>query len=107
MVHEERDCRSYQILMDQAPAYRMEIEVRGQGPAMAITHGGFLGRGGMGLGRGRGQLICYNCGGLEHYAWDCTNPTQISCPYCEKFDHELLDCPMLIARFTKRRQRLL
>ena len=34
---------------------------------------------------------------------DCTIPTQVSCPYCEKFDHELLDCPMLIVQIHKKK----
>lgn len=56
----------------------------------------------MGLGRGRGQLICYNCGGPGHYAQDFINPTRISCPYCEQFDHKLLDCPMLLAQIREK-----
>jgi len=70
------------------------------------VHGGFQGQGrgwgGMGLGGGRGQLICYNCGGPGHYPWDCTNSTQISCPYYEQFDHVLLDCPMLLAKIHEK-----
>ena len=57
----------------------------------------------MGLGRCRGQLICYNYGGPGHYARDCTNPTRVSCPYFDQFDHELLDCPMLIAQIHEKR----
>jgi len=95
------------MLMDHAPTCRMQTEVRGQDPAMAMMRGGFLGRGRgwgrMGLGRGRGQLIYYNCGGPGHYTWDCTNPTRISCPYCEKFDHELLDCPKLITQIRDKK----
>lgn len=72
-----------------------------------IVRGGFQGRsqgrGGMGLGRGRGQLIYYNYGGPGHYAWDCTNPTRISCTYCKQFDHELIDFPTLIAQICEKR----
>ena len=57
----------------------------------------------MGPGRGREKLICYNCGGLGHYAWNCTNPTIVSCPYCEQFDHEMIDCPTLIAHIHEKR----
>ncbi len=56
------------------------------------------GQGGGGLGRGRRQLICYNCEGLGHYAHDCMNPMRPSCLYCTLFDHETKDCPTLIAR---------
>ena len=50
----------------------------------------------MGLGRDRGQIICYNCGGPKHYARNCTNPTRISCWYYDHFDHEAEDFPSLI-----------
>jgi len=56
----------------------------------------------MGLGKGREQLICYNCGGLGHYTHDCTNPMRISCSYCARFDHEVVDCPVLIAQMRKK-----
>lgn len=99
--HEERDCRRYQLLMDESPTYRMQAEVRSQDSALTIAQGGLQGRGrgwgGMGSGRGREQRIYYNCGGPRDYTWDCTNPTRISCTYCEQFDHELIDCPTLIA----------
>jgi len=52
----------------------------------------------MGPGRGCGQLICYNCRGPRHYAYDCTNPTRASCLYCTQFDHGMEDYPTLIAR---------
>jgi len=56
----------------------------------------------MGPGRGHRQLICYNCGGSGHYAHDCTNPTRTSCPYCEQFDHEIVECPTLIAQMHEK-----
>ena len=52
----------------------------------------------MGPGRGHRKLICYNCGGLGHYACSCTNLTRESCLYCAQFDHEIEDCPTLIVR---------
>lgn len=52
----------------------------------------------MGQGRGRRQLIHYNCVGPRHYAHDCTNPTIASCLYCTQFDHETEDYHTLIAR---------
>ena len=56
----------------------------------------------MGPRWGRGQLIYYNCGGPGHYARDYTNLTRISCPYCEQFDHEMVDCPTLIAQMHEK-----
>ena len=56
----------------------------------------------MGPGRGRRQLFCYNYGGLGHYAHDCTNPTRPSCLYYTLFDHEMEDCPTLIARLRNK-----
>lgn len=85
----------------------MQVEGWGQNPSATFAHSGFQGRGrgwgGMRPGRGQGQLICYNCRGPGHYARDFTNPTWISCPYCEKFDHDLLDCPMLLAQISEKR----
>lgn len=57
----------------------------------------------MGLGRGRGQLIYYNCRCPWHYVRDYTNPTRISRSYCEQFDHELIDFPTLIAEIREKR----
>lgn len=56
----------------------------------------------MGPGRGRRHLIYYNHGGPGHYVWGCTNPTRVSCPYYEQFNHELLDYPMLIAQIREK-----
>ena len=89
--HDEHTCRSYELVMERTPTYRMQIETRGLDPAMGMVHAGFQGqgrgRGGMGLGRGWGQLICYNCAQLGHYAHDYTNPMRISCLYYSQFDH--------------------
>jgi len=56
----------------------------------------------MGLGRGRKQLICYNCKGLGHYARDCTSLTRTSCLYCTQFDHEVEDYLTLIAKLREK-----
>ena len=68
-------------------------------PGQQVT---FISVGGMGLGRGCGQLICYNCGGPGHYARDCTNSKRISYSYCEKFDHEMVYFPTLIAQIHEK-----
>jgi len=56
----------------------------------------------MGPRQGCRQLICYNYVGPGHYACDCTNPTTISCPYCEQFNHEMVDYLMLIAQMCEK-----
>ena len=56
----------------------------------------------MGPGRGRRQLICYNYEGPGHYTRDCTNLMRIYCSYYAQFDHEMIDCPMLIAQMHEK-----
>lgn len=56
----------------------------------------------MGPGRGCGQLICYNYGGPGHYARDCTDLMRLSCSYYAQFDHEVVDCPTLIAQMREK-----
>jgi len=62
------------------------------------------GRGGKGLGRGHGKLICYNYEGPGHYVYDCMNPTCPSCLYFTLFDHETEDFPTLIVRIHDKRE---
>jgi len=56
----------------------------------------------MGPRRGRGEIICYSCRGPEHYALNCTKLTRISCWYCNHFDNEAEDCPLLIAKMHEK-----
>lgn len=100
--NDERTCRSNELMMDRTPTYRVQAETWPLYQNAGMARIGFQrrewGRGGRGPGRGRRQLICYNCGGLGNYARDCMNPTQLSCLYCTLFDHETEDFLMLIAR---------
>ena len=52
-------------------------------------------------GRGRGQLVCYNCNQAGHLAHDCRNPTT-TCRYCRVVDHVIEQCPQLIAKIQAR-----
>jgi len=104
--HDENTCRSYELMMDWTPTYRVKTEMRALdlnvGIARARFQGCGQGRGGLGLRRGREQLICYNCGGLGHYACDCTNLIRTPCLYYTQFDHEAEDYPTLIVRLCKK-----
>jgi len=57
----------------------------------------------MELGRDHGKLIFYNYGGPWNYTRDCTNPTIISCPYYEQFNHEMIECSTLIVQISEKR----
>jgi hypothetical protein len=52
------------------------------------------------LKRKRGLTLCYNCRRPGHLAKECLgrNP---SCLCCRAMDHEVLDCPRMIARLEK------
>lgn len=100
--HDEHTWRSYELILDRMPAYRVQDVMRplDQNARMAWTRFQGCGRGrdGGGPGKSHGQLICYNCGGPGCYARDSTNPTCPSCKYFMLFDHETEDCHTLIAR---------
>ena len=78
--HNEDECRSYDLMREHTyDAYQIQNE--GQ------SNDGYqlCGRGGM-AGRGRGQVLCYNCNQARHLARDCRNPTT-TCRYCRAVDH--------------------
>jgi hypothetical protein len=54
------------------------------------------------MGRGRGQIICYNYLQPGHLSRDCQNPCT-TCSYCNSFEHVIEDCPVLLAKIQERR----
>jgi hypothetical protein len=100
--HDECNCRSYELMMDKTPTYRVQSEIHPPYQSTGMVRTGFQGRrrgrGGGGPCRGRGQLICYNRGGPRHYVCECTNPMRLLCKYCTQFDHETEGYPMPIVR---------
>ena len=56
--HDERTCRSYELMMDQTSAYRAQTEMRALDPNAGMARAGFQGcgrgQGGMGPRKGRG-----------------------------------------------------
>ena len=52
----------------------------------------FIGRGqGGGFGRGRGQIICYNCGKPRNFLRDYVSFTN-TCSYSKSFEHTVERC---------------
>jgi hypothetical protein len=55
------------------------------------------------MGRGRGQIICYNYAQLGHLARDCQNPCT-TCSYCNSFEHVIEYCHAMLAKLQERRR---
>ena len=54
------------------------------------------------MGRGQGQIICYNYEQPEHLARDCQNPCT-TCNYCSSFKHVIEECLVLLGKLQERR----
>jgi hypothetical protein len=52
------------------------------------------------LKRKRGLNLCYSCKGPGHLAKECPG-RKPSCLCCKAMDHEVLDCPRMIATLEK------
>jgi hypothetical protein len=61
-------------------------------------------KGGGSFKRKRGLTLCYNCRRPRHLAKECPGrgPT---CLCCKSIDHEVLDCPRMIAKVEKMNMR--
>lgn len=71
--HDEQNCRMYDLMIDRGNLYRVQSDP--SSPRSLSSAGGSpaRGRGGRRGGsenRGRGKLICYNCGEVGHFSRD-------------------------------------
>jgi hypothetical protein len=109
--HDDRDCRAYDLIhVRSRDIYKIQGEVQQEGNTTQYNslgrgnfkpHGGFRGRGGEGgMGRGRGQIICYNCTQLGHLVRNCQNPCTTS-SYFNSFEHVIEYCPALLAKLQE------
>jgi hypothetical protein len=110
MVHDDRDCRAYNLMHERSrDIYKIQGEVQQEGNTTQYNSpgrgnfnpwGGFLGRGG-GMGRGRGHIIYYNYAHPGHLARDCQKP-YTTCSYCNSFEHVIEECPTLLTKLQEK-----
>jgi len=70
----------------QPPQYNQAPQYHQQNMDPQGNKGGFRGRRGGGIGRGRGPIIAHNSQKQEHYARNCPQPAA-TCMYCHATDH--------------------
>ncbi|KAF9189526.1 hypothetical protein BGZ51_004132 [Haplosporangium sp. Z 767] len=62
------------------------------GPSPPRNFGGNMGGGRAHGGASNGRIVCYSCGGLNHFSRDC-KAKSVKCYNCNGFGHLSRDCP--------------
>lgn len=93
----DRNARLYRVQGEEIPKASTPqfLEPRG-------GYGGYRGHVRGYAGRGRGPIICYNCGQQGHLARDLPTPPKVYCSYCKVEGHIVEDFPQLIAKWKEK-----